>query len=184
MSKSRIETCSDGVIAIIATIARGGLRRRLEGRAVAALLCLLLAACSTTSTVHQPLPAAVGQVPTNGYAYAFVNHGGDDVEGIARLDRLIQARLLQAGLVAGIGEPPSGRVEIDLTHYYVRSNAARFWAGILAGRDRIVSEVAVFDDAGRRVGSFEVETTNLSAWGSTEGLMDRHAGEIVARLKQ
>jgi hypothetical protein len=149
-----------------------------------ALLGLLLAACSTTSTVHQPLPATRGQVPAHAYDYAFENHGGDDLEGIARLDRLIQGRLLQAGLVAGMGEPPSGRVDVELTHYYVRSNAARFWAGIMAGRDKIVSEVEVFDDAGKRVGSFEVETMNLSAWGSTEGLMEKHADEIVARLKE
>jgi hypothetical protein len=147
------------------------------------LLSLALAACSTTSTVRQALPPASSQAPAHAYAYAFENHGGDDQEGIARLDRLIQGRLLQAGLVAGIGEPSSGRVEVDLTHYYLRSNAARFWAGIMAGRDKIASEVEVFDDAGERVGSFEVETTNLSAWGSTEGLMEKHADEIVARLK-
>lgn len=148
------------------------------------LLTLALAACSTTSTVLQPLPTTSSQVPAHAYAYAFENHGGDDQEGIDRLDRLIQGRLLQAGLVAGIGQPSSGRVQIDLTHYYVRSNGARFWAGIMAGRDKIVSEVAVFDDAGKQVGSFEVETTNLSAWGTTEGLMEKHADEIVARLRR
>lgn len=148
------------------------------------LLTLALAACSTTSTVHQPLPPTTSQVPAHdAYAYAFENHGGDDQEGIDRLDRLIQGRLLQAGLVAGIGQPSSGRVQVDLTHYYVRSNGARFWAGIMAGRDKIVSEVDVFDEAGKQVGSFEVETTNLSAWGTTEGLMEKHADEIVARLK-
>jgi hypothetical protein len=152
-------------------------------RVVIALLALALAACSTTSTVHQPLPPTASQVTVNAYAYAFENHGGDDLEGIDKLDRLIQGRLLQAGIVAGMGEPSSGRVQVDLTHYYVRSNGARFWAGIMAGRDKIVSEVEVFDDAGKQVGSFEVETTNLSAWGTTEGLMEKHADEIVARLK-
>ena len=155
-------------------------------RVAIALLILALAACSTTSTVHQPLPSTPGQVPAHAYAYAyaFENHGGDDQEGIDRLDRLIQGRLLQAGLVAGIDQPSSGRVQVDLTHYYVRSNAARFWAGIMAGRDKIVSEVEVFDDAGKQVGSFEVETTNISAWGTTEGLMEKHADEIVARLRR
>lgn len=153
-------------------------------RAAVVLLGVALAACSTTSTVHQPLRAANGEVPSHAYAYVFENHGGDDLEGIDRLDRLIQGRLLQAGLVAGMGKPSSGRVQVDLRHYYVRSNGARFWAGIMAGRDKIVSEVEVFDDAGKRVGSFEVETTNLSAWGTTEDLIGKHADEIVARLKQ
>ncbi|MGN6111405.1 MAG: DUF4410 domain-containing protein [Luteimonas sp.] len=147
------------------------------------LLGLVLAACSTTSTVHQPLPATGSQVPAHAYAYAFENHGGDDLEGIDRLDRLIQTRLLRAGIIAGIGRPSSGRVQVDLRHYYLRSNGARFWAGIMAGRDKIVSEVDVFDDAGNQIGSFEVETTNLSAWGTTEGLMEKHADEIVARLQ-
>lgn len=150
-------------------------------RTIAALLCLALAACSTTSTVRQPLPRQ--GTPVHAYAYHFENNGGDDLEGIARLDRLIHGRLLQAGLVAAAGESPVGSVKVDLTHYYVRSNAARFWAGIMAGRDKIISTVTVFDAAGTEIGSFEVETTNLSAWGSTEGLMEKHADEIVLRLK-
>ena len=147
-------------------------------RLAAALLFLALAACSTTSTVHQPVPPQA----THAYAYAFENNGGDDLEGIAKLDRMIHARLLVAGLVAATGEPSAGRVQVELTHYYVRSNAARFLAGILAGRDKIVSQVTVLDEAGKLVGSFDTETTNLSAGGSTEGLMEQHADEIVARL--
>ena len=145
------------------------------------LLLLALAACSTTSTIHQPIPPQATGV--HGYAYSFENSGGDDLEGIARLDRMIHARLLIAGLVAATGEPSAGRVEIELTHYYLRSNTARFLAGILAGRDKIVSQVKVFDETGKLLGSFETETTNLSAGGSTEGLMEKHADEIVARLK-
>ena len=145
------------------------------------LLFLALAACSTTSTVEQPLPPQASQI--HAYAYAFENNGGDDLEGIAKLDRLIHANLLRAGLVAAAGATTDGSVEVELTHYYVRSNAARFLAGILAGRDKIVSKVTVRDAGGVEVGSFEVETTNLSAWGSTQGLMEEHADEIVARLQ-
>ena len=146
-------------------------------RVAAVLLSLALAACATTSTVHQQhAPAS-----TQAYAYTFENSGGDDLEGIAQLASLIQARLKDAGLLATV-QVPEGRVEVELTHYYVRSNAARFWAGIMAGRDKIVSRVTVLDGAGAPVGRFEVETTNLSAWGSREGLMEQHADEIVARI--
>ena len=150
-------------------------------RIMAALLCLFLAACSTTSTVYQPLSPQGEAV--RAYGYAFENNGGDDLEGIARLDRLIHGRLLQAGLVASGGAAPEGSVNIELTHYYVRSNAARFWVGIMAGRDKIVSRVTVLGADGAEIGSFEVETTNISAWGSTEGLMEKHAEEIVSRLR-
>ena len=63
---------------------------------------LLLAACSTTSTVHQAHNA-----PTVGlYAYSFSNQGSDDHEGIAQLDGVIQSHLRQAGLIdAGIANP-------------------------------------------------------------------------------
>jgi hypothetical protein len=149
-------------------------------RLAATLLLTLLAACSTTSTVHQPLPQTGGSARV--YAYTFENNGGDDLEGIAKLNRIIQGRLRDAGLLAA-GAAPDGRVAVELTHFYVRSNGARFWAGIMAGRDKITSNVKVFDQDGKESGSFEVETTNVSAWGSTEGLMEKHADEIVARLK-
>ena len=71
-------------------------------RFAAALLLLALAACSTTSTVYQPLPAqpSVGQA----YAYAFENNGGDDLEGIAKLDRMIHATGYSlAGLASAAG---------------------------------------------------------------------------------
>jgi hypothetical protein len=138
---------------------------------------LFLAACSTTSTVHQSHARSAGQV----YEYSFANEGGDDHEGVAKLNTVIQTHLRDAGLLAtGSAE---GKIEVVLKHYYVRSNGARFWAGIMAGRDKIISHIRVVGADGSQAGSFEVETTNTSAWGTTEGLMQKHAEEIVARLK-
>lgn len=138
---------------------------------------LLMTACSTTSTVHQAHSIPTGQT----YAYSFSNQGGDDHEGIARLDGVIQSHLRQAGLLDS--GTVNSKIEVVLTHYYVRSNGARFWAGIMAGRDKIVSNVRVIDTSGSQVGSFEVETFNSTAWGTTDGLMQKHAEELVARLK-
>lgn len=138
---------------------------------------LLLAACSTTSTVHQAHTAPAGQT----YAYSFSNQGGDDHDGIKQLDGVIQSHLRQAGLIdAGTDNP---RIEIVVKHYYVRSNGARFWAGIMAGRDKIVSNVRVTGADGAQAGNFDVETFNSTAWGTTDGLMQKHAEELVARLK-
>lgn len=148
-------------------------------RSVVLSCCLaFLAACSTTSVVHQPHAPAAGQV----YGYAFANEGGDDLEGIAELDRTIQGRLREAGLLAGDTAAPM-KIDIVLKHYYLRSNGARFWAGIMAGRDKIISRVRVLGADGAQVGSFDVETTNVSAWGTSGGLMERHADEIVAKLR-
>ena len=118
---------------------------------------LLLAACSTTSTVHQAHSAPADQV----YAYAFSNQGGDDHEGIAQLDGVIQSHLRQAGLIdAGTANP---KIEVVVKHYYVRSNGARFWAGIMAGRDKIISNVRVTGADGAQLGNFDVETFNSTA---------------------
>ena len=136
---------------------------------------LLLAACSTTSKVHQAHTPVSGQV----YAYSFSNQGGDDEAGIATLDGLIQMKLRQAGLLAE--DASDHKIEVVVKHYYVRSNGARFWAGIMAGRDKIISNVRIVAADGAQMGSFDVETTNATAYGSSEGLMMKHADEIVAR---
>lgn len=146
-------------------------------RLFALLLCLALAACSTTSTLHQAPEAVAGRT----YELAFVNQGGDDAEGIAALERTIRSRLDAAGLLGGGAN--AAKLQVTLTHYYVRSNGARFWAGIMAGRDKIISKVRIVGPDGRQAGSFDVESTNTSAWGTTDGLREKHAEEIVARLR-
>lgn len=147
-------------------------------RAIALAGCILVTtACSTTSNVHQAPRLQAGQ----DYGYTFSNQGGDNQEGIARLDRLIQSHLREAGLIrAGDANP---KIQVVLKHYYVRSNGARFWGGIMAGRDKIVSNVQVLGSDGAQVGNFDVETFNATAWGTADGLMQKHAEEIVAKLK-
>ncbi|MBN8728477.1 MAG: hypothetical protein J0H15_12350 [Xanthomonadales bacterium] len=138
---------------------------------------LVTTACSTTSTMRQ----APRLQPQQTFAYAFSNQGGDDDEGIARLDGIIQAHLREAGLIhAGEGNP---RIEVVVKHYYVRSNGARFSVGIMAGRDKIVSNVRVLGADGAQIGDFDVETFNSTAFGTTEGLMKKHASELVSKLK-
>lgn len=128
------------------------------------------------------LPAQDEPAAGRTYAYAFVNEGGDDAEGIARLDSFIQQRLRDARLLAdGKGD---GRVEVTVTHYYARSDGARAWAGIMAGRDKVASRVRVLDRAGNMLDEFEVENSNKTAFGSTAGLHEKHADAIVERLRQ
>ena len=146
-------------------------------RAIIIAACLFLAACSTSSMVHQAKPAEA----KGPYGYKFENYGGDDQVGIANLDRLIKTTLRDAGVFVPGTEAP--RIEITLTHFYVRSNGARFWAGVMAGRDKISSRVRIVDAAGTQIAYFEVESTNATALGSTGGLMEKHANEILSRLQ-
>jgi hypothetical protein len=149
--------------------------------ALALLLAFVVAACSTTGAGRSP-PALASDPSPLARAYAFDNATDFDPATVARLDRAVHARLLTAGQVAPAGTPAVGRIEVRLTHLYLRSDTARFLAGILAGRDRIASTVTVSAADGAPLGRFEVETRNLSAFGSTQGLIERHAEEIVVRL--
>ena len=142
-----------------------------------AAIFVLIAGCSTTSTVHQ----APQLQPTQTYSYSFSNEGGDDLEGVKRLDDVIQTHLREAGLT-GSGNS-NAIIQVIVKHYYVRSNGARFMAGIMAGRDKILSNVRVVGTDGSQLGNFDVETFNSTAWGTTDGLMKKHAEEIVSKLK-
>lgn len=122
------------------------------------------------------------QAQARTYAYAFENEGGDDEAGIARLDSFIQQRLRDAGLLAsGRGD---GTVEVTLTHYYMRSDGARAWAGVMAGRDKVTSRVRVLDRNGAVLDEFEVGNSNATVFGSAAGLHEKHADEIVEKLRQ
>ena len=147
-------------------------------RIVVLLLAVVLAACSTTSTIHQPHSGVTGQA----CGFTFRNQGGDDEEGIAQLERTIRDSLSSAGLLAVPGSE-AGTIEVTLRHYYLRSNGARFWAGVMAGRDKIISDVRVLDADGNVTGSFQVESTNTTALGTSDGLREKHAQEIVDNLR-
>jgi hypothetical protein len=115
------------------------------------------------------------------FDYAFANRGGDNAEGIAELNRVVQNQLHSSGLINN--GAAAGKIEVTLTHYYMRHGAARALVGIMAGRDKIISHVRVVDGYGAQLAAFEVESTNSTAWGTTGGLHQKHAEEIVQRLK-
>lgn len=141
------------------------------------LVVVLLSACSTTSRVHQGHSGLSGK----SFEYQFVNRGGDNAEGIAELERVVQNQLRTQSFIHN-GQS-AGRIEVTLTHYYMRHGATRALVGIMAGRDKIISHVRVLDTGGAQLASFEVESTNTTAWGTTGGLHQKHAEEIVLRLK-
>lgn len=141
------------------------------------LLVALLSACSTTSRVHQAHTGFQGK----SFDYHFTNRGGDNAEGVAELNRVVQNQLQAQGFINN--GTANGKIDITLTHYYVRHGAARALVGIMAGRDKIISHVRVLDAAGAQLASFEVESTNTTAWGTTGGLHQKHAEEIALRLK-
>ncbi|HEY4530648.1 MAG TPA: DUF4410 domain-containing protein [Luteimonas sp.] len=101
---------------------------------------------------------------------------------MATLEQHLARKLSERGLAAD-GSDGAARVEVTLTHFRLRSDGARFWAGIAAGRDKVASTVRVLAPDGRVLGRYDVETFNASAWLTSAGLLENHATEIVDRLQ-
>ncbi len=141
---------------------------------------LLLAGCSTSSVVHKGYKAAAPET----FWYELKGNADTDEAALAQLRAQLDAQLAEARLAGGRNVAGSRRVEIAITHYYLRGNATRILAGIMAGRDKVKSAVQVKGDDGETLASFDIESTNATAWGTSGGLIGRHADEIVSRLKE
>ncbi|WP_223214384.1 MULTISPECIES: DUF4410 domain-containing protein [Xanthomonas] len=137
----------------------------------------LLCACSTNSVVRQSYKADAATT----YWYQITGNDDTDAASLAMFRRQLDAKLVEAKLRGTQGAPGARQLDIRVTHYYMRSNGARFWAGIMAGRDKVKTSIEV-KDAGKTVAAFDVESTNSTAWGTSEGLIETHAEEIVERL--
>ncbi|MEL4892600.1 hypothetical protein PQU63_09260 [Xanthomonas protegens] len=154
---------------------------KLQWKTLALVSVMLLAAgCATNSVVHQSYKATTAET----YWYQLTGNDDTDADSLAMFRRQLDTQLDAAHLHGAQGQANARKMTIVIDHYYMRSNGARFWAGIMAGRDKIKSRVTVADANGKTAAQFDVESTNSTAWGTSEGLIERHAQEIVARLKQ
>ena len=94
----------------------------------------------------------------------------------------LQAALGQAGLL-GSGRA-AATLEVVMTRYQMRPGAARAWAGVMAGTDRLDSTISVRAPGdGAVTQQFSVSSKNVTAWGSSRGLIQKHADQIVKRLR-
>jgi hypothetical protein len=99
-------------------------------------------------------------------------------------DRLM-SRLSSNELLAGPGDTSSKTLEVTVTHYYMRPGAARALVGLMAGVDNIESTVTIKDRvSGNTLSEYTVESSNPSAWGTSRGLIEDHADEIVKTLTE
>ena len=94
----------------------------------------------------------------------------------------LQAALGKAGLL-GSGRA-AATLEVVMTRYQMRPGAARAWVGVMAGTDRLDSTVSVRAPGdGAVTQEFSVSSKNVTAWGSSRGLIQKHADQIVRRLR-
>ena len=104
----------------------------------------------------------------------------EEARGIFR--QRLQAALGKAGLL-GSGRA-AATLEVVMTRYQMRPGAARAWVGAMAGTDRLDSTVSVrAPGKGSVTQQFSVSSKNVTAWGSSRGLIQKHADQIVRRLR-
>ena len=153
---------------------------RLRLSAVVALLLVLgLAACSTSRQVTRAYDAAQGER----FAYTINNAGGMIDEHLAALRGELDRQLTAANALAGRGDADARAVTIRIDEYRMRHGAARALVGVMAGKDTVRSTVEVRDAAGAVLGSATIDSGNATAWGTSGGMLERHASEIVAFLR-
>lgn len=105
-------------------------------------------------------------------------------EGLRILRERLTTQLSNSGLLAQTSDGSARIVEVVVTNYSLRHGAARAMLGILAGTDNLQSSVKIKDQVtGRALSEFVVESTNPSAWGTSQGLLQQHADQIVETLK-
>lgn len=134
------------------------------------LMASLLAGCAGTAasvrTANQLWHADV-------FRYELVGDGMPQ-QARATLDSRLTQRMWRR-----LSPHARATVTIRVTRYQMRQRAARVLAGVMAGTDRIVSEVTITDAAGNVLGSSEVESTNPTALHGEDWLIQSHADAIA-----
>lgn len=142
---------------------------------IIAVMALALAGCGTSSQVR----SAYTHAPDDRFAYEVVNTDGMSEEGLSILTARIESLLRESGRLAVDAASGSRQVEIEITNYYMRHGATRALVGIMAGADSIESTVTIRGTDGAVLGQIDIDSTNASAWGTSRGLIEGHAEEIV-----
>ena len=148
--------------------------------ALLVVVATFLAGCATTATVQGDYKVAASQK----FTITLVAPGtlNAEAEGILR-ERLV-SQLQASGMLAAAADGGAQVLEVNVTNYNMRHGAARALVGILAGVDNIQSTIRLKDKAGDRTAwEFKVESTNASAMGTSRGLIENHADEIVTTLR-
>lgn len=140
-----------------------------------AVLALALAGCGTSSQVRN----AYVHAPDDQFVYEVINTDGMSEEGLAILKARIEALLRERGQLAVNAASGSRQVQIEITNYYMRHGAARALVGIMAGADSVESTVTIRGMDGEVLGQIDIDSSNATAWGTSKGLIEGHAEEIV-----
>jgi hypothetical protein len=111
--------------------------------------------------------------------------GGITDEAVAIFKNRLVSQLANSNLLASSDDGEVRTLEVNITNYRMRSGGARFFGGIFAGKDNIQSTVSIKNAAnGLVLMQFTVESNNSTGWGTSQGLIEDHANEIVEILNK
>ena len=91
---------------------------------------------------------------------------------------LAERESVDAGAIAAIGPPSVARFAMAREVAYGKI-MARALVGIMAGADSIRSAVKIVDASGTVLGQIDINSKNATAWGTSKGLIEGHAEEII-----
>ena len=95
----------------------------------------------------------------------------------------LDSQLAASGKSMPAGSKGVSQVSITITTYEMRHGAARALLGIFAGKDTMISIVDVKDPNTNEIkNSFEVESFNISALGTSKGMIEDQADQIISTL--
>jgi len=139
------------------------------------LLSLVLAGCGTSGQIRTAYP----NVSTDRFTYEVANTDGMSDEALSILKARLDSQLAAQDRRANGAELDAKKIHIEISNYSMRHGAARALMGIMAGKDSIKSGVKIIDAGGTVLGQMDVDSGNATAWGTSRGLIEGHADEIV-----
>lgn len=142
---------------------------------------VLLTGCAGTSLrVNAPYTPGANQK----FTYEIVNKGQMSDEALTIFRNRLESQLIASQLLTAGTDEAARPVQIVIENYYMRHGSARALVGVMAGEDNILSTIIVKETkTGNVLSTFEVESVNPTAWGSSHGLIQEHADKIVSYLK-
>jgi hypothetical protein len=164
------------------------------------LVVLVASACSSSGTLEmahaktesiQPGKSVALQVTPAVAPDASQGARQDASEAADRLKSELFGRLPSEGIFKYVfqpGEPADYRMDVSVTQAQEVSQAARFWFGVLAGRNNLTAAVALYDGAtGNLVTEFKVTgesaSVPMSSRNDIQDAVHEAANKIIVGLK-
>lgn len=154
--------------------------KKLSASILLVALALLAGCAGTSATIQSDYKLA----PNEKLDLNLIPPTGASEEGIAILRERLTTQLSSSGLLAPASDLRARTLEVIVTNYYMRHGATRALLGIMAGADNIQSTIKLKDKATDKVlWEFKVESKNPTAMGTSRGMIQNHADEIVSSLR-